>query len=494
MPAGAGKTGRHTAMRFPIVTRIVGIFLLLFSLTLIPTLLVAISTGDGEALHFVQSILLIAVPGLLLWYPNRRHRAELYNREAFLVVALFWILLGTLGSLPLLLGAHLSLTDAVFEAVSGFTTTGATVIVGIDNLPPSILIYRQQLMWVGGIGVVVLAVAILPMLGVGGMQLYRLETAGPMKEEKLTPRIAHTARAVWLIYLSLTAACATAYWLAGMSAFDAIAHSFSTVSTGGFSTHDASLGFFDNSAIEMITIVFMILGGISFNVHFLFLHGRGISAYWKDPQVRTFLIAIAGLIAGIAVLLYLGGSYDSPLAALRYGAFQAVSIITTTGYTTTDFSVWPLAIPLLLMFAGHIGGCAGSTSGGIKVIRIMVLGKVGIREMMRLIHPNMVRPVKISGRVLPKPVLDAVWSFFSVYVAVFIGLMILVMATGVDQVTAFGAVTACLTNIGPGLGQVATTFHDINPVAKWLCTFAMLLGRLEIFTLLVLLSPTYWRK
>lgn len=481
-------------MRLPIVTRIVGIFLLLFSLTLIPTLLVALYTRDGEALHFVQSILLIAVPGLMLWYPTRRHKGELHNREAFLVVALFWILLGMLGSLPLALGAHLSITDAVFEAVSGFTTTGATVIIGIDALPPSILIYRQQLCWLGGIGVVVLAVAILPMLGVGGMQLYRLETAGPMKDEKLTPRIAHTARAVWVIYLTLTVICATAYWLAGMSAFDAIGHSFSTLATAGFSTHDASLGFFNSPAVESVAIVFMLLGGISFNVHFLFFHGRGASSYWRDPQARTFLVIVAALIAVTSVLLYLGESYGSPLEALRYGAFHVASVITTTGYTTTDFSLWPLATPLLLIFAAHIGGCAGSTSGGIKVIRIMLLGKVGIREMMRLIHPNMVRPIKISGRSVPKPVLDAVWSFFSVYVAIFIGLMILVMATGVDQVTAFGAISATLTNLGPGLGDVAVTFHDINPVAKWLCTFAMLLGRLEIFTLLVLFSPVYWRK
>jgi trk system potassium uptake protein TrkH len=481
-------------MRFPIVTRIVGIFLLLFSLTLLPPLAVALYTGDGEALHFVESSLLLAVPGFLLWYPTRRHKDELHNREAFLVVALFWILLGMLGSLPLLLGAHLSVTDAVFEAVSGFTTTGATVIIGIDDLPPSILIYRQQLCWLGGIGVVVLAVAILPILGVGGMQLYRLETAGPMKEEKLTPRIAQTARAVWVIYLTLTVVCAVAYWLAGMSAFDAIGHSFSTQATAGFSTHDASFGFFNNPAVESVAIVFMLLGGISFNVHFLFFHGRGIASYWRDPQVRMFLIIVAVLIATAALLLYLGGIYGSLLEALRYGAFHVVSVITTTGYTTTDFTLWPLALPLLLMFAAHIGGCAGSTSGGIKVIRIMVLGRVGLREMRRLIHPSMVRPVKISGRALPKPVLDAVWSFFSVYVAIFIGLVILVMATGVDQVTAFGAVTATLTNTGPGLGGVAVTFHDVNPVAKWLCTLAMLLGRLEIFTLLVLFAPVYWRK
>jgi trk system potassium uptake protein TrkH len=279
-----------------------------------------------------------------------------------------------------------------------------------------------------------------------------------------------------------------------MSAFDAIGHSFSTVATGGYSTHDASLGFFNSPAVETVAIVFMLLGGISFNVHFLFFHGRGIASYWRDPQVRTFLTIVAALIVTTSLLLYSGGSYGSPLEALRYGAFQVASVITTTGYTTAEFSAWPFALPLLLIFAAHLGGCAGSTSGGIKIIRIMVLGKVGLREMMRLIHPNMVRPVKISDRVVPKPVLDAVWSFFSVYIAVFIGLMIMVMASGVDQVTAFGAVSATLTNLGPGLGEVAVTFHDMNPMTKWLCTFAMLLGRLEIFTLLVLFAPVYWRK
>lgn len=481
-------------MRLPIVIRIVGLFLLLFSLTLIPILAIALYTDDGEALHFVQSILLLAIPGLLLWYPTRRYKGELRNRESFLVVALFWVLLGVLGSLPLLLGAHLSLTDAVFEAVSGFTTTGATVLINIDDLPPSILMYRQQLMWLGGIGVVIFAIAILPMLGVGGMQLYRAEIAGPMKEEKLTPRIAQTARAMWVIYLALTAVCAVAYWLAGMTAFDAVAHSFSTVSTGGFSTHDASMGFFSSPAIETIAIVFMILGGISFNVHFLVMHGRGPASYWRDAQTRTFLILATAMIVVTALLLYFGGRYSTLLDSLRYGAFQAVTAITTTGFTTAEFSAWPLALPLLLIFSSYLGGCAGSTSGGIKVIRIMVLAKVGIREMMRLIHPSMVRPIRISGRTVPKPVLDAVWSFFSVYVIVFVALMMLVMATGVDQVTAFGAVTACLTNLGPGLGDVAVTFHDINPAAKWLCTLAMLLGRLEIFTLLVLLTPVYWRK
>jgi trk system potassium uptake protein TrkH len=484
----------EATMRLPIITRIIGIFLLLFSITLLPPLAIALYTHDGEAWHFVQSILLIAVPGLLLWYPTHRHRGNLHNREAFLIVAIFWFMLGMLGSLPLILGAHLGVTDAVFEAVSGFTTTGATVILHIDDLPPSILMYRQQLTALGGIGIIVLAVAILPMLGIGGMQLYRLETSGPMKDEKLTPRIGKTARSIWVIYMVLILLCTVALWLTGMSLFDAVGHSFSILSTAGFSTHDASLAYYNSPAIEIVAITFMILGAINFNVHFLVLHGQGPMTYWRDPQTKVFLVIVAILAAAVSLLLYLGGQYPGLLSSLRYGTFQLVSVITTTGLTTADFSVWPMATPLLIMLSSFIAGCAGSTSGGIKVIRFMVLAKVGYRELSRLIHPHMVRPIKISGRVLPKTVLDAVWSFFSVYVAIFIVLMLLVMATGIDQVTAFGAVTSCLNNLGPGLGDVAITFHDINPVAKWLCALAMLLGRLEIFTVLVLFSPVYWRK
>lgn len=378
--------------------------------------------------------------------------------------------------------------------MSGFTTTGATVLTGLDSLPPSILMYRQQLQWLGGAGVVVLAIAILPMLGVGGMQLFRAETAGPMKDEKITPRIAHAARALWVIYVSFTIACALAYWLAGMSAFDAIAHSFSTVSTAGFSTHDASLAHFDSLAIEIIAIVFMLLGGISFNVHFLALRMRKGTIYWRDTQTLVFLSIVAVLMLIITATLYLTGQYPDLGTALRMGAFQATSVLTTTGFSTDNYSIWPLFLPVLLIFASFIGGCAGSTAGGMKVIRFIILAKEGSRELWRLLHPSIVRPIKLGGRALPDRVVDAVWGFFALYIATFALLMLLLMATGVDQITAFGAVAASLNNLGPGLGGVGLNFAGLNNTATWLCTLAMLLGRLEIFTLLALLSPIFWRK
>lgn len=473
------------------VIRLIGLFLFLFSLTMLPPAVISIQTVDGQLGTFLESFLLLAASGALLWYPTRRCRGNLHNRETFLVVALFWVLLGILGSLPLILGAHLDPTDAVFEAVSGFTATGATTIAGIDALPSSILIYRQQLQWYGGLGIVVLAVAILPMLGVGGMQLYRAETAGPMKDERITPRVIHTARFMLLIYIGLTIACASAYWLAGMSAFDALAHSFSTVSTGGFSTHDASLGWFDDPAIEMIAVVFMLIGAISFNTHFLAAYRFGPSAYWRDTQTRVFLILTAALIAATLVLLMLDGR---DTGAARTAVFQVVSVITTTGFVTEDFTTWPLGLPLILIFASFIGGCAGSTSGGLKVVRIIVLFKVGIREMRRLVHPQLVQPIRLGGRAVGVGVPDAVWGFFSVYVLTFAVFMIAVMATGIDHVTAFGAVATSINNFGPGLGQASHSFRELNDAAKWLCAFAMLLGRLEILTVLVLLTPGFWRK
>lgn len=480
-------------MRPLLISRLIGVFLAIFAVTLLPPAAIAWYTDDGQLNNFLISQGLLLSLGLLFWLPGRRHGGNLRPREAFVVVALFWSVLGLTASLPLILGVHASITDAAFEAVSAFTTTGATVLSGLDDMPPSILMYRSQLQWLGGAGVVVLAIAILPMLGVGGMQLFRAETAGPMKDEKITPRIAHTARALWVIYVGLTAACALAYWLAGMPAFDAVAHSFTTVATGGFSTHDASLGYYDSVAIELVAIVFMLLGGISFNVHFLVLRFRSASPYWRDTQTAVFLGIVALLTVLITVTLYVTDEHDSLAYALRHGAFQMVSVITSTGYGTDDFSTWPLFLPVLLIFASFLGGCAGSTAGGIKIIRIIILAKEGSRELWRLIHPNVIRPIKLGGRALPERVIDAVWGFFALYVAVFALLMLLVMATGVDQVTAFGAVASSLNNLGPGLGEVGASFAPLNDAATWICTFAMLLGRLEIFTLLVLLSPVFWR-
>jgi trk system potassium uptake protein TrkH len=478
---------------FP-VARVLGLLVILYSTTLCIPLAIAVWTGDGEALHFLESMLVMLAAGVLMWLPARFRRQELRNKDGFLIVAFFWVGLGMLSALPFVFGPHLSYVDSLFESVSGLTTTGATVIIGLDELPPSLLFYRQQLQWLGGAGVIVLAVAILPMLGVGGMQIYRAETPGPVKDEKISPRITQTARALWVVYVALTLACALAYWLAGMNLFDAVGHALTTVATGGFSTHDASLSYFDNPTVEIIAMFFMILGGINFGLHFRVLYGRSLNPYLKDPEVRFFLIAMVLAIVLVSLTLWLTEEHPSVIEALRFGSFQVISVFTGTGYTTTSFAGWPLLLPVLLIFISFMGGCAGSTTGGLKVMRVMVLSKQGLRELMRLVHPNAVIPVKIGSRVQRERTLDAVWGFFAIYVVTFTFFMLLMMATGIDQVTAFSAVASCMNNLGPGLGDVSAHFHDMNDLSKLTGVAAMLMGRLEIFTILVLLTPAFWRQ
>lgn len=483
---------RH--MRLRLIRKLLGLFLLLYSCTLLPPILIALLRADGELLHFVYSLAVTVSTGLFFWWPVRQLEVDLKKRDGFVVVAMFWVVLGLLGALPFLFGVHLSLTDAFFEAISAFSTTGATVMTGLDHMAPSILFYRQQLQWFGGMGVVVLAVAILPMLGIGGMQLYRAETPGPFKEEKISPRITQCARSFWLIYAGLTLICGFAYWLAGMSLFDAVAHSLSTISTGGFSTHDASLAYFRSPAIEAIAILFMVLGGINFSVHFLALVAGRPMAYLTDLEVRTYLIVLLVVSLLIALTLYLSHYHADMPSSLRYGLFQTVSMMTSTGFVTEDFSHWPDFIPLLLFFVGFIGGCAGSTAGGMKVIRLIIIFKQSGLNILQLIHPHMVRPLKLSGRVVPAQVTDAVWGYFALYVATFVVIMLLLMADGMDQVTAFSAVATSMNNLGPGLGDVSANFQQVSAEGKWLLAFAMLLGRLEIFTVLVLLTPDFWRR
>jgi trk system potassium uptake protein TrkH len=399
------------------------------------------------------------------------------------------------GAIPFWLAESLplSFTDAVFESISGLTTTGATTIVGLDNLPKSLLIYRQMLQWMGGMGIIVLAVAIYPMLGIGGMQLYRTESAGPMKDNKLTPRITETAKALWYLYIGLTAACALAYWLAGMTGFDAIAHSFSTVSIGGFSTHDTSMGYFDSGIIETVAIVFMTLSGINFALHFLVWRRRNPLHYFQDIEVRVYLFVLA-LVATI-VCAILWSHPNSSDEVLRDGIFQAVSITTTTGFTTSNFAAWPSVAPIILLFAAFAGGCAGSTAGGIKMIRVLMIYLQGMREVKRLIHPNGVFAIKLGRESVADRRVDAVWSFFSVYVFFFLlSVCTLMVLSDIDFITAFSAVGACLNNLGPGLGDVAVNYNSISTEVKWVLMFNMVLGRLEIFTLLVLLTPAYWRR
>ncbi len=483
-------------MQAKVVLKSIGLLLILFSFTMFTPLLVSYIYRDNNEHLFWQSFLIILASGLSLWFPLRNERHQLYHRDGFLIVAFFWMILGTIGAVPFFLATapDLSFTDAVFESVSGFTTTGATVLEGLDRLPPSILYYRQQLQWLGGMGVVVLALAVLPILGIGGMQLYRAEVPGPVKDSKLTPRITETAKALWSIYLFITLLCAISYRIAGMGWFDAVAHSFSTVANGGYSTHDASFGYFDSPAVELVAIFFMIVSGLNFALHFVALQKRSFKVYFRDSEALTYVTVL--LICGVLVgthIFYKGTGALSLLDALRHGMFQTVSFMTTSGFITTDFYLWPGIVPILLVFAGFIGGCAGSTAGGLKVIRVMLLFKQGGREIKRLIHTNAYIPVKINNEVQPEKIIDAVWGFFSLYVVAFVVIMLSMMEFGLDQVSAFAAVAACINNVGPGLGEVAMSFKTVSDPVKWLGCFAMLLGRLEIFTILVLLSPRYWR-
>ena len=478
------------------VLRILGLMLMIFSLSMLPPIAVSLAWQDGHQQPFLFSFVIVATAGLALWLPVRHVRRDLRLRDGFLVVALFWVCLGLAGSTPLLLTdvPRLSFTNAVFEAVSGFTTTGATTIVGLDSLPKSILYYRQQIQWLGGMGIIVLAVALLPILGIGGMSLYRAETPGPIKDQKLTPRITQTAKALWTVYALMTAACALAYFTAGMDAFDAVGHAFSTMATGGFSPYDASMAHFDSAAIDAITTLFMFLSGTSFALHFMAMRRADPRLYWREPEFLAYFWIIATVIAGATVYLRLHGEFDSFGESLRFASFQVVSMHTGTGYATVPFADWPGALPALLMLLTFVGGCAGSTTGGMKVIRWLLVLRQGMVELKQLVHPNAQIPVKIAGRVVSQRVISGVAGFFAVYFILFGALMLLLMTLGLDQVTAWSAVAASLNNVGPGLGEVATHFRDVPDAAKWVCVVAMLAGRLEIFTLVLLLTPEFWRK
>ena len=483
-------------MQLFIIQRILGLLMVLFSFTMLPPVVVGWIYNDLSIAPFIKGFLLVLIVGAVLWFPVRHRKRELRLREGFLVVVLFWSVLGISGSAPLMFSEELqiSFVDAVFESVSALTTTGATVITGLDDLPKSILFYRQQLQWLGGMGIIVLAVAILPMLGIGGIQLYRAEAPGPVKDSKLTPRIKGTAKLLWIIYLTFTVACAVAYYIAGMDVFDAISHSFSTVAIGGFSTHDASMGYFGSHAIELVAVVFMLLSGANFSLHFLAWRSLSLKTYQRDSEFRLYGLLIVLLTIVALAYLYFMHVYGSFSESYYHAMFQVVSIATTTGFTTTDYSHWPGFLPVLLVLASFVGGCAGSTGGGMKVIRVLLLFKQGWREVLRLIHPNARIAIKLNKKPVDRSVIQAVWGFFSVYIAIFVLFMLILMAAGMDQVTAFSAVAATLNNLGPGLGEVAQNYQEVGDFSKWLLCLSMLMGRLEIFTLLVVLTPAFWRK
>jgi len=477
------------------VSRIMGYFSLMFSLSMVIPILVSLVYDDGEVRSFFYSLLTALLLGGVLTVAGQRGQRDLATRDGFLVVGLFWFIMGLLAAMPLRFVLDLSLVDALFEAVSALTTTGATVLVGLDDMPPSLLLYRQLLQWLGGMGMIVLAVAVMPLIGVGGMNIYRAEAPGPMKDEKLTPRLATTARLLWSIYIGLTLLNALAYWAAGMTPFDAVAHALSTVSTGGFSTHDDSLGYFNSTAIEAVAVFFMLMGAINFSVHFLVLRHRNPLIWFQDVEVRTFLFFVLAVVVVVSAILRSSGEYHSMPPSVRNAVFEVVSVVTSTGFGTVDFSHWPDFLPILLIFISFVGGCGGSTAGGMKVMRVIVMFRQGLREIRRLIHPRAVIPLRVGGQRIDDRTVDAVWGFMAAYVGSFVVLMLLMIHSGgLDALSAFSAVATCMNNLGPGLGTVATNFTQVTDAGKLISVFAMLLGRLEVFTLLVLLTPEFWKR
>ncbi len=471
--------------------------LMLFAFAFLLPLAVSIALGDGAEKAYDEAILITFFSGMALWLVSRRGKRELHTRDGFLLVVLIWALLPVFSAIPLLVYLpELSFNEAYFEAVSGLTATGATVLSGLDSLPPSINIWRTQMHWIGGMGVIVLVVAVLPMLGVGGRQLFKAETPTPMKDSKLTPRMAETAKGLWVVYAFITALCMTALWAGGMNWIDAVVHGFSVMGLGGMSSHDASMAYFDSLQLELIVMFFALVAGISFSTHFLAFRMKSLLAYRLDAELPWFLGVLAISSVGLAGYLYYKGFYLDFPEALRYAAFNTVSVATTLGFATTDYNVWPYFAPLWMLFLSSFAASSGSTGGGIKMLRAMLLTKQLYRELIKLIHPNAEIHTKIGQQAVPNKIIYAVLAFLFVYVASVVSLSFVLSASGLDIFTSFTAVVAMVNNTGPGLGQVgpASTYAVLNDFQTWVCSFAMLLGRLEFFTLLVVLTPVFWRK
>lgn len=419
--------------------------------------------------------------------------AHINMRDALAFAVSTWSLAGLVAALPLYFIVDLSYTDAVFEAISALTTTGATVIVGLDDLPPTLLLYRQFLQWVGGLGVVIFVVAILPMLNVGGMRLLRAETPGPIKDDKIAPRITSTSRYLWGIYCAITLMCAAAYWAAGMSVFDAFGHAFTTVSTGGFSTHDASMGYFNSNTLLWLANLFMLLGSISFALHFHLVHGKRALDYLRDEETRAFILSIVVFSLLMFAIIFHQVSYADNLTTLSQAVFHTISFMTSTGYGATDLSAWPSATIALLIIASYLGGCAGSTAGGNKVIRNVLTFKIIRQQLVKAIHPRAIVNVKLQGRAVPESLLTTVLTFMVLVAMTTIIFTFLLMLTGLPFLESFSAVSACINVLGPAFGSLSSNFIPVTDAGIWLLNLAMILGRLEYFTLLALLIPKFWR-
>jgi len=488
----------EAVLRFFPVLHVLSGAVLLFSPAFFVPVGFSLALADGAHGAFETGFLVTFVTGLFTFFATRgRHRRELQPRDGFLLVTLVWTVVPAFATIPLLLAVPgISFTDAYFEAVSGMTTSGATVLTGLDALDPSINIWRTLLVWIGGMGIIVLAVAILPLLGVGGSQLFKAESPGCMKDTKLTPRIGDTAKGLWGVYAAVTVACVVSLHLAGMTWVDAIIHGFSTMGLGGFSSHDASFAHFDSPAIEAVTTAFMLAASLNFATHFLAVRRRSLAPYAADVEARRVLAWMVGSSLAIAAFLTAEAVYPDFATALRHASFNVVSIASTTGFASVDFAQWPWFAPIWMIFLSCFATSSGSTGGGIKMVRAVVLFKQSVREMTRIIHPRAVVPVKYGDHVIENNVIFAVLAFMLMYGTTIITMTMLLLATGLDPITAITAVVACINNMGPGLGLVgpAGNYAVLSDFQTWVCTLAMLLGRLELFTMLVLLTPAYWRK
>jgi trk system potassium uptake protein len=478
------------------VAHVFSLVMMVFAATMLAPLIMAVWGLDPALWSFVVSAFATFVIGALLWLATRRYKRELKTRDGLMLVALTWVALPAVAGFPLWNYLPINFTDAYFEATSGLTTTGGTILSGLEYLPRSINLWRHLLSWLGGMGIIVLAVAILPLLGVGGMQMYRAEMPGPIKDSKLTPRIGETAKLLWAVYAGLTIACIVSLRLVGMNWFDAVCHGFSALALGGFSTYDASIGHFNSLPIEAVLTVFQVLAAMNFATHYLAWSQRGLAAYLRDSEAKAIVSALLVSCIGIAAFLYLHGAYPDFGTALRHSVFNVVAIAVDSGFHTQDFSRWPIFAPMWMMFLSCVVASSGSTGGGIKMIRTLVLAKQAHRELNHLVHPNMVRPLKVGGTIIENRVVFSVLGFVFLYFMSIVTLVFLQLGSGLDFLTSLSSILACINNAGPGLGLVGpgSNYGVLSDFQTWVCSLAMLLGRLEIFTLLVLFTPAIWRK
>jgi trk system potassium uptake protein TrkH len=478
------------------ILHVLGLVILIFAFTMLLPLAVSFIWRDTAQGAYDEAFLITAASGIFIWLFTRHNKRELQTRDGFLLVVLVWAALPAFAALPLLYSIPgLSFTDAYFETSSGLSTTGATVLTGLDALPPSINLWRHFLNWLGGMGIIVLAVAILPMLGIGGRQIFKAETPGPMKDSKLTPRIADTAKSLWLVYAAITLVCIVALKIAGMSWFDAVCHAFAAMGLGGFSTHDASVGYFNSPVIEAVLIFFMLVAAMNFATHFLAYRSRSLHVYRTDPEAFPMLVLVVISCIGVALYIWQAGTYPSYWTALRFVSFNLVSLATDCGFANADFNLWPIFAPLWMLFLSCVTANSGSTGGGIKMIRSLLLFKQSQRELQRQIHPTAVLPIKLQGIAVSNQVVFAVQVFVMLYISSVIALTLILVASGLDFISSFSAIIACINNAGPGLNQVgpATNYGVLTDFQTWVCSFTMLLGRLELMTLFVLFTRTFWR-